>query len=162
MRNLQEQVKKAICYQKLFWHFTVRTNFSSDDLKIFSQSEVQFFLTVGQNNFGNKIPLLWVGDNGKKITSEATRSLKIKHFIHLQFDGKIPLDSQIFFSFIYFLSDKSSFILSLMFINSLIVSILPTIPTLFESCPTGWLPVVYLRWLVVSVWQFVTICCWLF
>ena len=50
-------VKKAFCYQKLFWHFTVRTNCSSD-LKSFSQSLEQFFLTVGQNNFGNKIPFL--------------------------------------------------------------------------------------------------------
>ena len=30
MRNLQEQVKKAICYQKLFWSFTVWKNCSSD------------------------------------------------------------------------------------------------------------------------------------
>ena len=30
MRNLQEQVKKAFCYQKLFWPFTVRKNCSSD------------------------------------------------------------------------------------------------------------------------------------
>ena len=141
------------------WPSQKKIKFSAFRLEVFPD---HFFLTVGQNNFSNKIPLLWIGDNGKKITSEATRSLKIKHFIHLQFDGKIPLDSQIFFSFIYFLSDKSSLILSLMFINSLIVSILPTIPTLFESFPTGWLPVVYLRWLVVSVWQFVTICCWLF
>ena len=33
MRNLQEQVKKAFCYQKLFWPFTVPTNCNSD-LKI--------------------------------------------------------------------------------------------------------------------------------
>ena len=68
MRNLQEQVKKAFCYQKLFWPFTVWINCSSD-LKIFensrpsasnflsfSRSVEQFFLTVGQNNFGSKIP----------------------------------------------------------------------------------------------------------
>ena len=30
MRNLQEQVQKAFCYQKLFWPFTVWTNCSSD------------------------------------------------------------------------------------------------------------------------------------
>ena len=71
MRNLQEQVKKAFCYQKLFWHFTVWTNCSSDlkifansrpsalNFKSFSRSLEQFFLTVGQNNFGNKIPLLF-------------------------------------------------------------------------------------------------------
>ena len=69
LRNLQEQVKKAFCYQKLFWPFTVWINCLSD-LKIFaysrpsasnfesfSQSLEQFFLTVGQYNFGNKIPL---------------------------------------------------------------------------------------------------------
>ena len=68
MRNLQEQIKKAFCYQKLFWTFTVRTNCSSDlnsflqflslqsrISKILSQSLEQFFLTVGQDNFGNKI-----------------------------------------------------------------------------------------------------------
>ena len=70
MRNLQEQVKKAFCYQKLFWPFSVWMNFSSDlknfanprpsasNFKIFSQSLEQFFLTVGQNNLGNKIPFL--------------------------------------------------------------------------------------------------------
>ena len=45
-----EQVKKVFCYQKLFWPFTVWIDCSSD-LKIFANS-----LTVGQNNFGNKIP----------------------------------------------------------------------------------------------------------
>ena len=37
MRNLHEQVKKAFCYQKLFWPFTVWINCSSD-LKTFSNS----------------------------------------------------------------------------------------------------------------------------
>ena len=73
MRNLQEQVKKAFCYQKLFWPFTIQTNCSSD-LKFFLQilglqprnskkiswSLEQFFLTVEQNNFGNKLPLLFI------------------------------------------------------------------------------------------------------
>ena len=69
MRNLQEQVKKAFCYQKLFWPFTTWINCSSDlknfalpsasNFKSFSRSEEQFFLTVGQNNFGNKIPFLY-------------------------------------------------------------------------------------------------------
>ena len=68
MRNLQEQVKKAFCYQKLFWPFTVWINCSSDlfansqpsasNFKSFSRSLEHFFLTVGQNNFGNKIPKL--------------------------------------------------------------------------------------------------------
>ena len=69
MRNLQEQVKKAFCYQKMFWPFTVWVNCSNDlknfansrpsdsNFKSFSWSVEQFFLTVGQNNFANKIPL---------------------------------------------------------------------------------------------------------
>ena len=72
LRNLQEQVKKAFCYQKLFWPFTVWINCSSDlknyanswpsasNFKSFSRSLEQFFLTVGQNNFGNKIPNLFI------------------------------------------------------------------------------------------------------
>ena len=71
LRNLQEQVKKAFCYQKLFWPFTVWINCSSDlkffensrpsasNFKSFSRSLEQFFVTVGQNNFGNKIPLFF-------------------------------------------------------------------------------------------------------
>ena len=31
--------------------------------KFFSQSVEQFFLTVGQNNFGNKIPCFNAGEN---------------------------------------------------------------------------------------------------
>ena len=69
MRNLQEQVKKAFYYQKLFWPFTVWINCSSDhkifansrpsasNFKSFSWSLEQYFLTKGQNIFGNKIPL---------------------------------------------------------------------------------------------------------
>ena len=56
MRNLQEQVKKAFSHQKLFWPFTVWMNCSSD-LKNISRLSEQFFLTVCQNNFGNKIPI---------------------------------------------------------------------------------------------------------
>ena len=37
VRNLQEQVKKALCYQKLFWPFTVWIN-CSGDFKIFANS----------------------------------------------------------------------------------------------------------------------------
>jgi hypothetical protein len=69
MRNLQKQVKKAFCYQILFCPFTVCINYSSDlkifanfrpsalNFKSFFSSLEQFFLMVGQNNFGNKIPL---------------------------------------------------------------------------------------------------------
>ena len=68
MINLQEQVKKALCYQKLFWPCTVWINCSSDlkkfsnsrpsasNFKSFSRLLEQFFLTESQNNFGNKIP----------------------------------------------------------------------------------------------------------
>ena len=67
LRNLQEQVKKAFCYQKLFWSFTVWINCSSD-LKIFASSQpsasnyksysltLKQFFSHSQNNFGNKIP----------------------------------------------------------------------------------------------------------
>ena len=70
MRNLQEQVKKAFCYQKMVWPFSVRINCSSDlknfancrpsasNFNFFSQSLEHIFLTVGQNNFSNKIPFL--------------------------------------------------------------------------------------------------------
>ena len=81
MRNLHEQVKKAFCYQKLFWPFTVWINCSSD-LKIFATSQPsasyfksfsrsleQSFLTAGQNNFGNKIPFI------NKVTSATSASL---------------------------------------------------------------------------------------
>ena len=43
MRNFQEQVKEVFC--------------SASNFKSYSPSLEQFFLTVGQNNFGNKIPL---------------------------------------------------------------------------------------------------------
>ena len=68
MRNLQQQVKKVFCYQKLFWPFAVWVNCSSDlkkisnsrpsasNFKSFSRSLEHIFLTVCQNNFGNKIP----------------------------------------------------------------------------------------------------------
>jgi hypothetical protein len=41
MKNLQEQVKKAFCYQKLFWPFTIRINCSSA-LNFFSWLLQQF------------------------------------------------------------------------------------------------------------------------
>ena len=79
MRNLQEQIKKAFCYQKLFWTVTVWIN-CSIDLKIFCKFSAfslefrkffsntgTFFLTVGQNNFGNKIPKLFLNLRVVKI-----------------------------------------------------------------------------------------------
>ena len=67
MRNLQEQVKKAFCCQKLFWPFTVWINCSSDreillkfeaEGREFEKKNWEFFVTVGQCNFSNKIPFL--------------------------------------------------------------------------------------------------------
>ena len=61
-------------YQKLFWPFTVWINCSSDlknfanswhsasNFKSYFLSLAQFFHTVGQNNFGNKIPFQTCGD----------------------------------------------------------------------------------------------------
>ena len=61
------KLKKAFCYKKLFWPNTVWINCSSDlkmcansrpsasNFKSFSRSLEQFFLTVGRNNFCNKI-----------------------------------------------------------------------------------------------------------
>jgi hypothetical protein len=58
---------KSILFQKLFWPFTVQINCSSDFKTFanswpsasyfisFSRSLEQFFLTIVQNNFGNKI-----------------------------------------------------------------------------------------------------------
>ena len=60
--------KHSMYYPKLFWPFTVPINCSSDlkkfaisqpsasNFKSLSWSLEHFFLTVGQNNFGNKIP----------------------------------------------------------------------------------------------------------
>ena len=70
MINLQEQVKKSFCYQKLFWPFTVWINCSSDlicfanslpsasNFKSFFRSLEHFFLTVGHNIFANIIPFV--------------------------------------------------------------------------------------------------------
>ena len=50
IRNLQEQVKKAFCLPKIVLTFHCLN-------KIFRSLE-QFFLRVGQNNFGSKTPLM--------------------------------------------------------------------------------------------------------
>jgi hypothetical protein len=72
MRNLQEQVKKAFCYQNcsdlsllekiiLVILIILRIlSFQPQISTVFSRSVEQVFLTVGQNNFGNKIPLFWI------------------------------------------------------------------------------------------------------
>ena len=70
--EIKGKVKKALCYQKLFRPFTVwilnelfwwsqifaNSQPSASNFKSFSRSLEQFFLTVGQNNFGNEIPFL--------------------------------------------------------------------------------------------------------
>ena len=68
--NLQKQVRKAFFCQKLFWPFTVRTNCTSDQILRCQSSPSNFnfffsntrtiFLTVGQNNFGNKMPFFFL------------------------------------------------------------------------------------------------------
>ena len=66
MRNFQEQVKKALCHQKLFWPFTVWMNCSSD-LKIFENSRPRttrvknsrFYLVKRRlRGGGQKLPIL--------------------------------------------------------------------------------------------------------
>ena len=95
LRNLQEQVKKPFCYQKLFWPFTVWINCSSD-LKNFANSRplasnfqkfswmsrTIFFHSRGQNNFGNKIPFLiftWDHFNDSKLFFSSNQ-LIMKYF----------------------------------------------------------------------------------
>ena len=48
LSNLKEQIKKAFCYQKLFWPFTVWIKWSQKNFKSFSWSLEHFFLKVGQ------------------------------------------------------------------------------------------------------------------
>ena len=85
IRNLQKQVKKLFSYQKLFWPFIVWINFSRDlkNFRHFSQSQEQFFLTVGQNNFGNKIPM-YLSFQSKKAEHEESAA-SISGFIHCQY-----------------------------------------------------------------------------
>ena len=104
MRNLQKQVKKAFCYQKLFWPFTVWINCSSDlknfansppsasNFKNFIQSFEQFFLTVGRNNFGNKIPYLYRYDNLKFLCELLNSYMRYKfpYFQNLPYEIWIP------------------------------------------------------------------------
>ena len=62
MTNLQKKEKKKFCYQNcprlsLLKDFA-NSQSSTLNFKSFSRSLEQFFLTVGQNNFGSKIPYL--------------------------------------------------------------------------------------------------------
>ena len=60
MRNFQEQVKKAWTWISCSGDLKQFANSrpSASNFKSFSRSLEQFFLTVGQNNFDNKIPFL--------------------------------------------------------------------------------------------------------
>ena len=93
MSNLQEQVKKqAFFYQKLFWPFTFWINCSSDlknfaisrpsasNFKSFSRSLEHFFLTVGQNNFGNKIPIQFPKSHATNTTLRILSGSSTLHF----------------------------------------------------------------------------------
>ena len=92
MRNLQEQVRKAFCYQKLFWSFTDWTNCSSglkmfanswpsaSNFKSFSRSLEHFFLTVGLNNFGNKIPIQFPKYHATNTTLRILSGSSTLHF----------------------------------------------------------------------------------
>ena len=96
MRNLQEQVKKAFCYQKSFWPFTVWINCSGDlkkysnsrpsasNFKSFSRSLEWLFLTVGQNNFDNKIPFLFISFLENYSYSTKIKVFNFKLFLRLQ------------------------------------------------------------------------------
>ena len=87
MRNLQQQVKKAFCYQKLFCPFTVWINCFSDlnhfenswpaasKFKRFSRKLEHFFVTVGQNNFGNRIPF------SKKLQCAVDWCVELHHWL---------------------------------------------------------------------------------
>jgi hypothetical protein len=67
LRNLQEQVKKEFCYQKLFWLFEWIVLVIKFFLQILGlQPRISNFFSItrtifshsSQNNFGNKIPFL--------------------------------------------------------------------------------------------------------
>ena len=78
MRNLQEQVKKAFCYQS---QKNVKFSaFSLEFQKFFSITR-PIFLTVGQNNFGNKI-LLLIHSKSAKVFSIIIQNMKEKIGVH--------------------------------------------------------------------------------
>ena len=99
MRNLQEQVKKAFCYQKLFWPFTVWINCSSDlksfansqssasNFKSFSWSLEQFFLTIvleTKYHFSHWLSfMLWVRYTGIRNESVTERTNNIVQSWHV-------------------------------------------------------------------------------
>ena len=80
----------------MFWPFTVWINCSSDlkkfaisqpsfsNFKSFSLSLEQHFLTVGQNNFGNKIPLFSLFGNGCLTTVWNDKPRTRQQFVNVQ------------------------------------------------------------------------------
>ena len=82
MRNLQEGVKKAFCYQKLFWPFTVRKNCSSD----LKTNILQIFLFFPNSTFSNmcihNIFICWVSVS-KGLWRPITFKLSFKRRIML-------------------------------------------------------------------------------
>ena len=52
LSNLQEQLKKSLCFKNCI----DLSRYSVSNFKSFPRSLQQFFLTVGQKDFGNKIP----------------------------------------------------------------------------------------------------------
>ena len=96
VRNLQEQVK--ICSDLSLFEYINCTsdlkNFanswpSASNFQIFSQTLKQFFLTVGQNNFGNKIQFLTVFRNtyqwvGVRCTRFEIPKLVTAHILSVQ------------------------------------------------------------------------------
>ena len=65
LRNLQQKSKKVFSFQKLLFKKNCSSDLklfatsrpSASNFKCFSQSLEQFFLTVCQNKFGDKIPI---------------------------------------------------------------------------------------------------------
>ena len=94
MRNfhIQEQVKKAFCYQKLFWPFTLWIDCSSDQEKLFKfktegRELAKKILTVGENNFGKYTIIFWQHINSDFVPICC-------FFLHLQ---KLVVLDRIFF-----------------------------------------------------------------
>ena len=75
-----------ILFQKLYWPSTVRINCSNNP-KIFANSwpskfqkffTIKFVLTVGQNNFGNKIAFLFFFASGPSLLALLTKRSKFR------------------------------------------------------------------------------------
>ena len=113
MRNL----KKAFCYQKMFWPFTVvwincpidikkfaNSRPSASNFKSFPRSLEQFFLTLGQINLSDNIPFFFIQFTISNFYLEFY-SLLILNF-YFPFPLKLPFPPPFillfFYSFIHF------------------------------------------------------------